>query len=252
MPTLLEVQVAMRRSLLHNTTAAVSALLAPEISEDRLDIYRNTFLATLTKALRITFPASEKLVGAEFFEGAAQSFVEARPPGHAWLDLYGAEFPDFLRDFPAAASVPYLADVAALEWAVNGARHAPVQSPLDLARLAAVTANGQMDICFTPHPSVRLLRVRYPADLIWRAVLASDDEALGQIDLQVGPVHLLIEQLSSELKLTRMGEDSWLFLSHLCGGEALGTALDRPGDFDATAALAGHLADGRFVDFTIA
>ena len=103
MPTLLELQTAMRGCLVQNDKETISALLAPGIGVDRLDIYRNTFLVTLTKALRICFPATEKLVGAVFFEAAAQVFVEAQPPASAWLDLYGAEFSEFLRGFPPAA-----------------------------------------------------------------------------------------------------------------------------------------------------
>jgi hypothetical protein len=46
---------------------------------ERLDIYRNTFLLTLTKALRLCFPVVQKLVGDEFFEGAAQVFIAGQP-----------------------------------------------------------------------------------------------------------------------------------------------------------------------------
>ena len=38
---------------------------------ERLNIYRNTCLSTLSGALRISYPAVQRLVGAEFFEGAA-------------------------------------------------------------------------------------------------------------------------------------------------------------------------------------
>ena len=80
MPTLLELQTAMRQSLVHRDIAAVSAMLAAHVVPDRLDIYRNTFILTLTKALRLCFPAVQKLVGEEFFEGATQVFIAERPP----------------------------------------------------------------------------------------------------------------------------------------------------------------------------
>ena len=129
-PTLLEIQRAMRRSLVQGDSTAVSAMLAAQISPDRLDIYRNTFLLTLTRALRLCFPVVQKLVGEEFFEGAAQIFVAEHPPRSAWLDQYGSAFPDFLHAFSPAESVPYLSDVARLEWAVSGALHAPDQEAL--------------------------------------------------------------------------------------------------------------------------
>ena len=92
MPTLLEMQTAMKASLIFRDTGAVAAMLAPHVTADRLDIYRNTFIHTLTKALRLSFPVTERLVGQEFFEGAAQIFIADHPPRVAWLDQYGGEF----------------------------------------------------------------------------------------------------------------------------------------------------------------
>src|SRR5437660_5801224 len=125
MPTLLEMQAAMRQSLVHRDSAAASAMLSAQVRAERLDIYRNTFLLTLTRALRLCFPVVQKLVGEEFFEGAAQIFVAEHPPRSAWLDQYGGAFPDFLHAFSPAESVPYLSDVARLALAVSGALHAP-------------------------------------------------------------------------------------------------------------------------------
>src|SRR5258707_1547207 len=123
MPTLLELQTAMRASLVHRDNEAVSAMLAGHITADRLDIYRNTFLFGLTKAIRLSFPVTERLVGEEFFGGAAQFFIAEHPPREAWLDRFGREVSDFLRAFPHAESIVYLGDVAQIESAVNSALH---------------------------------------------------------------------------------------------------------------------------------
>ena len=92
------------------------------------------------------------------------------------------EFPEFLRCFPQAGVDRLLGDVAELEWAVNVALHAADVAPLDVAEIGAVEAENQPRICFIPDPSIGLLRLEYPADVIWRAVLDCDDDALGRID----------------------------------------------------------------------
>jgi len=46
----------------------------------------------------------------------------------AALAEYGDGFADFLAGFAPAQSLPYLADVARLEWAINAAYHAPIAS----------------------------------------------------------------------------------------------------------------------------
>ena len=131
MPTLLETQRAMRASLVDSDDAAAAAMLAADVNADRLNIYRNTFITGVTKALRLTYPAVHRLVGADFFEGAAAQFIAQHPPRTAYLDEYGVEFPDFLQNFQPAASLVYLADVARLEWAVSRAIHAADVEPLD-------------------------------------------------------------------------------------------------------------------------
>ncbi len=251
MPTLLETQRAIARDLVtgDGTAAAphiVAAGLAPQA---RLAIYRNTFLLTATKALRLTFPAIHRLVGTNFFEGAAQLFIEAQPPASAWLDDYGEAFPDFLERFPPAAELSYLAGVARLDWAVSRALSAPDAQPLDLARLASLGAQAQARIVLLPHPSLSLLRVAHPVDAIWRAVLDQDDAAMAAIDLAAGPVFLVVHRGADGVDLRRLSEAPWRFLSVLCERRPLQEAIDSAPGLDHAAALAEHLLAGDFIGF---
>src|SRR6516164_9064562 len=116
-----------RRGLVeHDDGEAAGYILADGLaSEGRLNVYRNTFIGALTTALRLAYPAVHRLVGPEFFEGAARIFIEKEPPRGAYLDGYGSGFPEFLAQFRQAASLAYLPDVARLEWTVSRALHAP-------------------------------------------------------------------------------------------------------------------------------
>ncbi len=252
-PSLLELQRAMRESLVVHDDHGVSAHVVPGGIDpaERLDIYRNTFASVLTTALRLSYPAVHRLVGAEFFEGAARIFIEAHPPTSACLDDYGEEFPGFLSDFEPAASLAYLPDVAALEWAVNRALHAPDVEPLDPLRLAALGEPERARVCLVPHPSLSLVRVDHPADLIWRAVLEEDHAALSAIDPGADSAWLFVQRLPTGVEIRRMSESAWSFTSALCTGRSLANALDEARDFDASALLADHLAAGRFVDFNL-
>jgi hypothetical protein len=256
MPTLLELQRAMRASLLHQDDAAAVAMLADDVPADRLDIYRNTFVTGLTKALRLSFPAVHRLVGDDFFAGMAPTFIAQEPPRAALLDEYGAAFPQFLSGFPAAASLAYLADVARLEWAVSRALHAPDVKPLDLARLQALPGGDQAGISFVPHPSVALLRLEFPADAIWRGVIGGDDAALAAIDLKSSPVDLLVERRATSVEVSRLEAAAWRFAALLCMGWSLTSVIaacpSLPGGGGYEAMLAEHLAAGRLVDFHLA
>ncbi len=260
-PSLLEVQRALLASLAEGRHGAAASLVLADGLEAaaRLSIYRNTAMSTLTGALRLTFPAVLKLVGEEFFEGAARAFIDRHPARGAWLDEYGAAFTSFIAQFPPASSVPYLPDVARLEWAISRALHAPDARAMDPARLAGLSAAQSERLRLVAHPALSLLRTDSPADAIWHAVLDGDDAALASIDLTDAPVHLLIErrvQASGEQPLTtvqvhRLGERAWRLTAALCAGCSLGTALQEHADADAGGVLAEHLATGRFIDFTL-
>ena len=252
MPTLLDIQTAMRRSLLGNGDATVAAILGNAFAPaDRLSIYRNTSRTALTNALRLNFPAVQRLVGENFFEAAADTFITRDPPRTAWLDLYGEAFPEFLQCFEPAAALIYLRDVARLERAVSRALHALDVKPLEYLQLLDVEPSLQGHLCFAPHPSANLVFSLYPVDAIWQAVLARDDTALAAIDLSATAVRLLVERYNGEIKITQMGERRWKFAEALFAGQSLSAALAVADDPDAPAWLAAHLTAGHITDFAL-
>src|SRR5882762_31056 len=251
-PTLLELQRAMRASLVDRNDGPASAMLAENVPADRLDIYRNTFVTGVTKALRLSYPAVDRLVGNDFFDGAAGVFIARHPPCAAYLDEYGADFAQFLRGFQPAAALEYLADVARLEWAVNRAIHAADIEPLDFKRLEALPPEDQVRVCFVPHPSIALVCADYPVDVIWLGVLGGDDAALAGVDLKTGPVCLLVERRATGVEVSRLDAAAWGFAAAMCEGRPLAEVFAEAGDTSVEVWLAEHLAAGRFTDFRLA
>ncbi|MEM5313251.1 DNA-binding domain-containing protein [Paraburkholderia sp. JHI869] len=250
--SLAELQEAMRRSLLEGAndgahgSAAIAVLADGLDPQTRLNVYRNTAVGVLINALRLAFPAVQRLVGADFFEGTVRLFVRAAPPRSAWLDEYGAEFPAFLAQMPQLSSVPYVIDVAQLEWVVNGVLHAPDVAPLDPASLAGLDENALGLLRVSPHPATRLLRCDAPADAIWRAVLHQDDAALRAIEPEDGPVHLLVQRVAEGVDTLRLSAGEWRISKALFAGEALGAALACASEADGFALIGAYLARGCF------
>ena len=252
-PTLRELQDMVFHSLVERDDAPAAAQIVDGglPPDARLNVYRNTFIGTLTKALQLSYPAVYRLVGAAFFESAARVFIEAAPPQSACLDLYGAEFTQFLAGFPPAQTLAYLPDVAHLEWAVTTALHAPDVPALELSRITALDPELHARVVLIPHPAVGLLRADHPADAIWRAVLAQDDAALKCIELNAGPVRLLVDRRDT-VEVQRVDGPAWTFMHALCAGCTLQAAIESAPELDDPAmALAEHLAAGRFVGFKL-
>jgi len=236
----------MRRSLVE---AVIGLVLADGIAPtERLMVYRGNYAGALVDSLRLSFPAVDKLVGGDCFEGCARRFIREQPPQTSWLYDYGGDFPDFLAGLPELAGLPYLPDVARLEWAVNGALHAPDRDPLDAAALIALVDADPRSLRLAFHPAIRLLQLRFPAEVIWRAVLEDDDATLGTLELSTEPRWLLVERGQAGVAVDRLAEAEWRLTAALFDGETLETALARAEDVvDTSALLAAHFCNGRFV-----
>ena len=85
--------------------------------EQRLDVYRDSILGNHLKALRKLFTACECLVGEDFFLQLCEQYLESMPFHTERLDDVGEGFSAFLTAHASHEQVPYLSDMARLEWA---------------------------------------------------------------------------------------------------------------------------------------
>jgi hypothetical protein len=252
MPTLHEIQQAFGAAMLGNDMSIAGHVIDDGIPADaRLRIYRNTSTSVHCEALRLTYPAVDRLVGHEFFDAAAAAFIRCEPPRNAYLTGYGAGFADFLASFEPAQALTYLPDVARFEWALNVAANAADMPALDPARLTAIDPDAHGSVRFAPHPSLSLFRLDHPADVIADAVIARDEAALAAIDVSAGPVWLVIHRGPDGVEAHRLIESEWRLTQSLCAGAPLREALETAHVADATAVLADHLTNGRFADFNV-
>ncbi|MDF3075260.1 MAG: hypothetical protein K0S54_2927 [Alphaproteobacteria bacterium] len=226
---LLELQQDFRRHLLREQAVSLSnAVLADGLSaQARLQVYRNHVTLSLREALRTTFPVTQRLVGEEFFAGMARQFIAAHPPLSPCLSEFGGAFPDFIAAFPPAAMLPYLPDVARLEWALNEAWHSGIEPALEAASLAVTDPEAAAASTLELQPSLRLLTSAWPVEMIWRANQSGQDGS--GIDLAAGGCDLLI---------WREGDDA-VFRSVAPEAAAMVRGLQADGVLHSAFALAG-------------
>ena len=170
MPSLAEIQRNFRRAILEGAEDSVAAFVLEDglTAADRLAVYRNNVVASLTRVLKETFPVICRLVDERFFDYAAHEFIKLHPPRQPCLLEYGAAFPDFLAAFPPCAGLVYLADTARLEWLMSEAATAADAAPLPLNALKGISAEDIPRLTFGFHPSIRYLASPWPIDRIWR------------------------------------------------------------------------------------
>lgn len=252
MPALLELQHALHDRLTGGSDDDTPAWIQSSSAEiaERLAVYRGTVLDTLVRALRLSYPTVHRLVGDAFFQGAGRLFAQEHLPTSADLDRYGEGFPDFLQDFAPCAALTYLPDVARLDRAVHRALHADDAEPLAFEALAQAAATTEADrLRFVAHPSLSLLSSPFPVDAIWRAVLQQDDQAMAAVDLDSGPVHLIVERVAGGVEVTRIAASDWPATRCLLQGRPLAELLDARGPTAIPDLLARHFSAGRLVAF---
>jgi len=242
MSSLRELQAGFRAALLAGDERGV----APDVVDDglsasaRLAVYRHHVFTTLTAALEATYPVVCRLVDRRFFGWVADQYVRVRPPAGPCLFEYGADFPEFVAAFPACAHLPWLADVARLEWAMNAALHAPDALPLEPEALRALDPAALARLTLRLDPSVTLLASRWPVDAIWDANQAGVDPA-PRVDLDAGGVWLEIRRRDGDVVRRALPRAVFAFRAALAEGRALEDAVEGALDADPAFDLAGEI-----------
>lgn len=216
-----------------------------------IDVYRNNYRGNLHDALAGAYPVTAQLVGGEFFRYLSRHFIAQHPSRSGNLHHYGAEMADFVSSFEPAGTLPYLPDVAALEWACHRAYFAEDAPTLDIARLAQIPSGQYPDLVLRTHSSCHLLRSRYPVVAIWHAHQpgAADDF---QIDLDSGASIALVSRRDDVVIVNELSAADADWLQAIQGGTQLGEAtaatLEQHPDFDLQAALLNLVAQGVLTD----
>jgi hypothetical protein len=237
-------------SLRERQTRFATALLeGGEDAGERFAIYRNTVLSNYRNALGATFVVVKQLVGAAFFNAAVDAYALAVPSAGGDLNVYGSDFPDFLTSYPHARDLPYLPDVARLEWAVDAAGRAAeaAGSPESLlAALAKVPAEQVIAQRFTLDPSCRFLRSTYPVLRIWQV---HQPGFVGDVavSFDVTADHLVVRRESGSVSIERLAPGDHALLRTLNDGGDLTAALDAAvaaePEFDLGTALRAGIAN---------
>jgi hypothetical protein len=251
MSTLLELQLQFRRAVLGGDTAALAAAVRNDGLDPaaRLRIYRNHAFATLGAVLEGTFPVVCRLVDKRFFAYAAHEYLREHPPHSRCLAEYDADFADFLAGFEPCKGLPYLADVARFEWALNMAAMVREAPPLPTEALAAIPPENAPRLAVRLQPSVSYFASNWPIDVIWHA---NQQDEVPTVDLPTGGTCIEIRRAGNAVAWRRLDPGTFAFRTAIADGLTLAAATATAKDpaFDLAAALDRVFAEGLAVAVT--
>ena len=188
----------------------------------RFPIYRNNVSQALVGALRVRFPIVEQLVGPQFFSAMAGAYAAAHKPTSAVLIHYGASFAEYIAGYEAAATLPYLADVARFENAWWQAYHAFEAVPLEISALAAIAPEDLGGLKFAFHPSFHMLQNSNGAASIWQWHQIANNPAHLEVPSQE---FALVWRPHAEVAVRLIEADGFCFFEALKSGADLESAV---------------------------
>jgi Putative DNA-binding domain len=228
-------------------TAAMHATCGPALVS-RFGVYRKNAIAGLINAVAARYPVVRKLLWDDAFTQIAHLYVMTEPPRSPVLPEYGENFPRFLRAIGEGCAAEYLADIAALEAARTRAHHAAHATPLLRDAFGALGTDALPDLRLRLHPSVQLLKSRFPVVSIWEANFFANDNGLRVWQ----PECALIARPRHKVEVWRLRPSTFEFFAALSEGKTIADAIAHgraaSPDLDLAACLATLIKSDVVVD----
>jgi hypothetical protein len=248
MPSLSELQGDFAAAMFAGGDAALAAHCggSPTQVAQGIAAYRQSVRHNLAAAVEATYPLLALIVGPAFLAEAARQYVLLTPSRSGDLNAYGDAFDRFLAAYPPAAELPYLADVACLEWQVQQVYAAPEPAPADLASLAATPPEAWASLRFVLDAAHARLASPWPLARIW-AVNQADYADDPRVDFSIGE-EVLIQRRSGGTVVELLAPGEYALLEALAADQTLGAAVAAAqasaAAFDLPTALQRFLANG--------
>jgi len=217
------------------------ALFAPALEgvlqlkhAERFGLYRGNLTSTWRKALAAAYPVIAQLVGEEFFAALAREYGRVHPSDSGDLNRFGADFETFLRHFEHVQDLPYLPDMARLEWQLHRLHYARHEVALQVQDINPHTLEEQ-----SAHwqPAASLFASEWSVVELWLA----HQGATGFPQRMDEPSRALLSRPQWTAQLTPLQAPEYAALSLLKEGKTFGAALDAAFALDEHFDLAASL-----------
>jgi len=191
-----------------------------------LAIYRGSVMGKLNRTLRSIYPVCDRVVGEKFFDATAIEYIRRFPSTSPDLGEYGVQFPDFLASFEPAAALPYLHDVARLEWHWHCIFKGEDTPPFDFQALAQIPPDNWGELVFHLPPNSQLLESPYPIHRIWQ-VNQPEYEGDVSVDLVEGAIQIFLWRREYEMRLDLPTAEEWQILQAFQQGNRFESICER-------------------------
>ena len=187
---------------------------------ERLEVYARGYLARIREALAEVYEAVHHVLGEGMFTEVAHAYAARYPSADYNLSVAGRHLPEFLVASPLVERLPFLPDLAQLEWLVCHAFHASDQPPIDPARCSMLLLDDWARARLVFQSSVALVASRWPILDIWQARARPRGEI--SIDVTNRPQRVLVFRQDLQVRCALLEMRQYEVLEGLLNGGTLG------------------------------
>ncbi len=134
---------------------------------ERLSVYAEGYEIRFREGLSETYEAVHRVIGEARFAELAKAYAAQYPSRNPNLSFVGEHLPQFIGTLPLAKELPFIADLAKLEWLVSEAFHAFEKPAVGAHELSKISPEKLTQAVFIFQPSVAVVSSDWPVLDIW-------------------------------------------------------------------------------------
>ncbi len=242
--TLEEVQDSFQQALLSDAGGNILTQLADGPREPKdvlLGLYQDAYILRLIEFAQKDHELLHAYLGDEGFDGMARGYAAAYPSRYRNAKDFCAHLPHYLAEAEPYAANAEIAELAALEKALNAAFYAKDQAAIGVSELAGYAPGDWAFLRFTPHPSAIRLGFSTNAADIWSALKRGCEPPRA---VRSGPHRILVWRQEVP-KFRVLGEEEAMLFDEAESGVRFGDLCEMAAAYDdpdrAAARAAGYL-----------
>nr|WP_297348042.1 DNA-binding domain-containing protein [uncultured Glaciecola sp.] len=134
-----------------------------------LNIYTNNFIENGIRALSITFPTVEGLIGEDSFRVLSRQFLRYEAKASFDWAEYGITLPTFIESQEALETYPFLSEVAELDWSIHCVQR-EADKKFQPATFAALESGDTNALRFIAAPGLQIRNFWFPVVDLYRLI----------------------------------------------------------------------------------
>ena len=191
----------------------------------RLDVYAEGYLVRVADSLVESFPALANILGASEMAMLTERYIAQLKDPSRNLNYIGRDLPNYLPRDSHSKSLPFLPDLARLEWAIAACFHEDHSECLDLERCSHWDALRWGRARMTFQPGTCVIRSQWPL-LALRETRHQERNSI-DLDLDLGGDEcvVMISRLQFEVMVEAVDQQEAQAFERLNAGETLGAVM---------------------------